>query len=59
MDIVAAVERNTGMRDDPLWEALLGATIGRWTDTSRMKEVLDELADDYPDEAKAIMSLFQ
>jgi hypothetical protein len=57
--IVAAVRDDRSMRKDSLWEELLGGTIGRWTDTSRMKEVLDQLANEYPDEVKAIMSLSQ
>jgi hypothetical protein len=55
----APVRDGSRMREDPLWEELLGGTIGRWTDSSRMKEVLDKLADGYPDEAEAIMSLSQ
>jgi hypothetical protein len=59
---------STGMWKDPRWDALLGATIGRWADTSHRDEVRDEfLRPDQPDrpsrgylgEAAAIMSLPQ
>lgn len=59
---------STEMWKDPRWDALLGATIGRWADTSHRDEVRDEfLRPDQPDrpsrgylgEAAAIMSLPQ
>ena len=33
---------NTEMWKDPRWDALLGATIGRWADTGHRDEVRDE-----------------
>ena len=59
-DIVARVNDSAGMRDDPRWEALLGATIGRWADTSRLEEMRDEFrGKGHLREAEAVMSLFQ
>ena len=58
----------TEMWQDPRWDALLGATIGRWADTGHRDEVRDEFRrPDQPDrpkrgylrEAAAIMSLPQ
>jgi hypothetical protein len=58
----------TQMWKDPRWDALLGATIGRWADTGHRDEVRDEFSrPDQPDrpnrgylsEAAAIMSLPQ
>jgi len=58
----------TEMWKDPRWDALLGATIGRWADTGHRDEVRDEfLRPDQPGrpkqgyrgEAAAIMSLPQ
>ena len=70
-DIAMQVHPSTevqGMWQDPRWEALLGATIGRWADTDHRDEVRDEfLRPDRPgrpkrgylSEAAAIMSLPQ
>ena len=70
-DIVMQVHPSTeipGMWQDPRWDALLGATIGRWADTDHRDEVRDEfLRPDQPgrpkrgylSEAAAIMSLPQ
>jgi hypothetical protein len=70
-DIVRQVHPSTeipGMWQDPRWDALLGATIGRWADTDHRDEVRDEvLRPDQPGrpqrgylgEAAAIMSLPQ
>ena len=70
-DIVMQVHPSTeipGMWQDPRWDALLGATIGRWADTDHRDEVRDEfLRPDQPGrpqrgylgEAAAIMSLPQ
>jgi hypothetical protein len=70
-DIVMQVHPGTeipGMWQDPRWDALLGATIGRWADTDHRDEVRDEfLRPDQPGrpqrgylgEAAAIMSLPQ
>jgi len=70
-DIVMQVHPSTeipGMWQDPRWDALLGATIGRWADTDHRDEVRDEfLRPDrrdrpergYLGEAAAIMSLPQ
>jgi TIR domain len=75
MDIVGQVEeaerlRNVQMRQDQQWTDLLGATIGRWTDTDHLQEVWEKLrygkgretkhqGRDYTKEAAAIMSLSQ
>ena len=66
--IVKQVHTSTKMWKDPRWDALLGATIGRWADTGHRDEVRDEFRrPDQPDrpnrgylsEAAAIMSLSQ
>jgi TIR domain len=58
-DLVAQVHTCAEMQD-ARWDALLGATIGRWADTDRLDEVRDEfLKRNYRREAAAIMSLFQ
>jgi hypothetical protein len=58
-DLVAQV-RTCAEMQDARWDALLGATIGRWADTDRLVEVRDELLNrNYHREAAAIMSLFQ
>jgi hypothetical protein len=59
-DIVAQVCTSKEMHDDTRWDELLGATIGRWADTSRLDEVKAEFRKrDYLREAEAVMSLFQ
>jgi hypothetical protein len=59
-DIVAQVRTSKEMHDDTRWDELLGATIGRWADTSRLDEVKAEFRKrDYLREAEAVMSLFQ
>jgi len=59
-DIVAQVRTSPEMHDDTRWDELLGATIGRWADTSRLDEVKAEFRQrDYLREAEAVTSLFQ
>jgi hypothetical protein len=58
-DLVAQVRTCAGMQA-ARWDALLGATVGRWADTDRLDEVRDEFLNrDYQREAAAVMSLFQ
>ena len=58
-DIVAQVHASAEMRD-ARWDALLGATIGRWADTTHRDEVRDEFRRrGHAAEAAAIMSLPQ
>lgn len=58
-DIVAQVHTSAEMRD-ARWDALLGATIGRWADTTHRDEVRDEFRRrGHAREAAAIMSLPQ
>jgi hypothetical protein len=58
-DLVAQVRTCAGMQD-ARWDALLGATVGRWADTDRLDEVRDEFLNrNYQREAAAVMSLFQ
>jgi hypothetical protein len=60
--IVEQVHASTGMRQDRRWDALLGATIGRWADGGHRDEVRDELRraePGYRTAAAAIMSLPQ
>jgi hypothetical protein len=66
--IVKLVHASAEMRQDPRWDALLGATIGRWADTGHRDEVREEFRRagqpgrpdrGYLREAAAIMSLPQ
>jgi hypothetical protein len=66
--IVKQVHTSAKMWQDPRWDALLGATIGRWADTGHRDEVRDELRrtdqadrpkEGYLSAAAAIMSLSQ
>jgi hypothetical protein len=67
-DIVRQVHVSARMREDPRWDGLLGATIGRWADTDHRDEVRDEFrrpnqpgrpGRGYLEEAAAVMSLPQ
>jgi hypothetical protein len=59
-EIVAQVSASQEMHGDTRWDELLGATIGRWADTSRLDEVKAEFRKrGYLREAEAVVSLFQ
>lgn len=59
-EIAAQVRASAAMQHDTRWDALLGATIGRWADTDRRDEVREAFRQrNFLREAEAVLSVFQ